>query len=284
MPNPISFEMLRCPLCGGGLQANFICSACQHQFSVQENIPLLLDADTQRKIAVAKNSDGENGFKNFFKRWPKTYRFLTLLVAPVLFTGLNGKRFFAEAALEEKMLNIGSGPTRLHERVLNVDIFPFTNVDIVASAENLPFQAEIFDRISTDQVLEHVADPKKMIAELVRVTKIGGRIHLSVPFMFPLHASPSDYSRWTIPGLTELFQGHELVESGIFLGPTSGVLAVLSAWLALVFSFGFRPLRKALHYFFMILLSPFKLLDYIFIHFPGAEEMAAGVYVVVRKN
>lgn len=67
------------------------------------------------------------------------------------------------------------------------------------------------------------------------------------------------------------------------VGPTSGLLATLAAWLAVVCSFGIGFLRKAFHYLFMIALCPLKLLDYLFTRFPGADMIASSLYVVVRK-
>lgn len=47
-----------------------------------------------------------------------------------------------------------------------------------ACAENLPYPNEMFDVIDCTSVLEHVQDPKKAIAEMMRVLKSGGILHL----------------------------------------------------------------------------------------------------------
>jgi ubiquinone/menaquinone biosynthesis C-methylase UbiE len=46
----------------------------------------------------------------------------------------------------------------------------------VASAESLPFADDTFDGVRTDRVLQHVADPRTALAEMVRVTRAGGAI------------------------------------------------------------------------------------------------------------
>jgi SAM-dependent methyltransferase len=242
-----------------------------------------LSESDRASVLAAESSDRENGFKNFFKRWPRTYRIISLIVSPVLLTGLTIERFTKRFTNGQRMLNVGSGPTNVHPNCLNVDFYPFPNVDVIANAEHLPFADQSFDVVCSDQLLEHVADPARVISEMLRVLKLGGWMYVGVPFIFPLHPSPKDYFRWSIDGMEALLSGCKLVESGVAIGPTSGMLTVLSSWLAIACSFGLAPLRKTLHYVFMLALNPLKLLDLIFARLPGARTIAAGVYVVVRK-
>lgn len=50
-----------------------------------------------------------------------------------------------------------------------------------APAEQLPYADNTFDRVVCSEVLEHVLDPKVVIAEIRRVAKAGARIVLTVP-------------------------------------------------------------------------------------------------------
>ncbi|HEX6508516.1 MAG TPA: methyltransferase domain-containing protein [Chloroflexota bacterium] len=50
---------------------------------------------------------------------------------------------------------------------------------IQADAEALPFPDGSFDGAHADRVLQHVADPARVIGEMVRVTRSGGRIVIS---------------------------------------------------------------------------------------------------------
>jgi SAM-dependent methyltransferase len=52
---------------------------------------------------------------------------------------------------------------------------------LVAAAENLPYQAAIFDTIFSHEVMEHVQDDRAAALEMVRVLKPGGRIVIFVP-------------------------------------------------------------------------------------------------------
>jgi ubiquinone/menaquinone biosynthesis C-methylase UbiE len=54
---------------------------------------------------------------------------------------------------------------------------PNTTIDLrVADANDLPFQDDMFDACRADRVFQHLKDPQKALHELLRVTKIGGRM------------------------------------------------------------------------------------------------------------
>lgn len=228
--------------------------------------------------------DKENAFKNFFKRWPRMYELAIYLIVPILFSGRSARSFAKKFGADGLILNVGSGSKVIHPNAVNVDVFPFPNVDVVAQAGTLPFPDATFDAVCSEQVLEHVPKPWEMARELLRVTKPGGYIYTAVPFMFPLHPSPKDYSRWTLDGLRSLFEGTEEIEAGFVNGPISGMLANMAYGLSVLFSFGITPVRKILLYVFMPILSPFKLLDYVYTRLPGAEDTSASPYLIVRKR
>ncbi|MBU3957022.1 class I SAM-dependent methyltransferase [Patescibacteria group bacterium] len=56
----------------------------------------------------------------------------------------------------------------------------------VASAEKLPFPEKSFDLITCLEVLEHVGDPKKVLAEIKRCLKDDGLLTILVPTESPL--------------------------------------------------------------------------------------------------
>jgi ubiquinone/menaquinone biosynthesis C-methylase UbiE len=49
------------------------------------------------------------------------------------------------------------------------------------SAENLPFKAASFDVVICTEVLEHTRDPRRVIAELLRVASADARVVVSIP-------------------------------------------------------------------------------------------------------
>jgi SAM-dependent methyltransferase len=69
--------------------------------------------------------------------------------------------------------------------------------DIEARGDCLPLSRESCDSVMLIGVLEHVEDFAAVIAEAHRVLKPGGRILLTVPFMFYEHLTPVDYWRFT---------------------------------------------------------------------------------------
>jgi len=52
---------------------------------------------------------------------------------------------------------------------------------LVAAAEALPYRSNLFDTVLSNEVIEHVADDRAAVAEMVRVLRPGGRIVLFCP-------------------------------------------------------------------------------------------------------
>jgi SAM-dependent methyltransferase len=89
------------------------------------------------------------------------------------------------------------------------------NVDILASADDLPLDAESFDCVICTEVLEHCPEPLKALGEIARVLKPGGRVFLTTPFLWPLHEMPHDYYRYTPSGLAQLAETTGLLVKSI---------------------------------------------------------------------
>ena len=72
-----------------------------------------------------------------------------------------------------------------------------TNPDYCCSAENIPIDNDKFDFVLMAEVLEHLENPSKVLQDAYRITKFSGKIIASMPFLYPIHADPNDYQRWT---------------------------------------------------------------------------------------
>ncbi len=61
----------------------------------------------------------------------------------------------------------------------------------------IPLEDASFDTILVTDVLEHLPNPELIFGELSRLLRPGGKLILSVPFLYPIHEAPHDYYRFT---------------------------------------------------------------------------------------
>lgn len=69
--------------------------------------------------------------------------------------------------------------------------------DLLSDAAAVALSAKSFDIVICSELLEHVPDPRPVLAESFRLLKPGGTLLITVPFLFPIHADPHDYGRYT---------------------------------------------------------------------------------------
>ncbi len=104
-------------------------------------------------------------------------------------------------------------------RYYGLDISPRTT-HVRGDGHRLPFADRSVDWVLLVAVLEHVEDPRRVLAETMRVLKPGGRVYVAVPFLQMEHAR-EDYWRWTGQGLPRLLcdAGLTILEGGANGGP-----------------------------------------------------------------
>ncbi len=121
----------------------------------------------------------------------------------------NLKDFFSKY-LEENMVvyDVGcgdkpfgdflSGKVREH---VGVDIedgfYDSSHIDLVGTAYTIPVEKNQADAVISSQVIEHLDCPLKAFKEAHRILKPDGLFFLSFPFMYPIHAAPHDFGRYT---------------------------------------------------------------------------------------
>ncbi len=220
------------------------------------------------------------------KKFNKIYSALIEIISPVYPQPFfDAKRIIRKEIKGKNVvaLNLGSGNSDFGESLLNVDLLPYQNVDIICDIENIPFKDNSVDFIINIAVLEHVPNPQKVITEINRILKPGGKIYCFIPFMQPFHASPYDFQRFTYEGMKHQFRDFKIIKLKS-IGPTSGMLWVVQEWLALFFSFGIKPLHTFLYLLFMVITFPIKFLDVVLQYYPMSKNMASGFSVWAEKK
>jgi SAM-dependent methyltransferase len=94
---------------------------------------------------------------------------------------------------------------------IGVDMEAGKGVDLVQDlAEGLgDLQKDYFSLVVCCSVLEHVSKPWKMAENITRLTAPGGKLYMSVPWVWRYHAYPDDYFRFSFRGVISLFPEFE---------------------------------------------------------------------------
>jgi SAM-dependent methyltransferase len=162
------------------------------------------------------------------------------------------QRAWVREHAQGRVLDVGCADGRAREWVENCEYIgldhPATAVamygtrpDLFADGAALPFADATFDTVLLLEVLEHVADARGTLAEIARVLKPGAMLLISVPFLYPIHDAPHDYSRFTAPGIDQSLRELALVpvsqdlrspgfEAVAFLASVACAEAALVAW------------------------------------------------------
>lgn len=118
-----------------------------------------------------------------------------------------------------KQYNEKADRRALYKNAIGLDLEAGDGVDVVHDLEQpLPDTLGLFDHIDCVSVLEHVQRPWLMCANIENVMSPGATILLSVPFVWRVHAYPSDYWRITIKTLPILFPNVKWIHHNYLCG------------------------------------------------------------------
>lgn len=120
-------------------------------------------------------------------------------------------------ALEVGSLQVGSNPNfrgvYKGNKYVGVDMRPGPGVDVVCNIESaIPVSGE-FALVICCSVLEHVRDPWEAAANITLITRHGGQLYVSVPWVWRYHPYPDDYWRFSWSGVKALFPDFEWGEA-----------------------------------------------------------------------
>jgi SAM-dependent methyltransferase len=124
-------------------------------------------------------------------------------------------------------------------RWLYFNIDTSTRPHALADAHSLPLAPRSVDAVVCCEVLEHVRDARVCCNEIFDALRPGGKFVFSVPFLYPVHADPHDFTRFTADGVRQLCAPFETVQ----VEPMGSWLGTIGLFLDL----GARSLTGGLH-------------------------------------
>ena len=181
------------------------------------------------------------------------------------------------------LVAVGAGPTRVHPRLLNLNILCGPGIDVTGDAARLPFADGTVAGIHCEAVLEHLEFPDRAVAEMHRVLETGGLVFAATPFIQPYHAYPDHYQNFTLRGHVRLFEraGFRVVDSGSCVGPTFAMVD-LTANFAREFT-PTRLLSRIAERGVRLLGRAARIADIRLRHHRAADRLCSSTFVLAEK-
>jgi len=273
----LPLKILQSPCCGKPLKSvnELRCQKCGTLYHYKNNKPILItknqlkeDINNLKSAKDSRFSFEENGF-------------VKVLFPPTNALRIADKQHTLIKNLPKNSIALGIDSESKSHKVINIDINPDTDVDIVADVISLPFKDHVFGLVICQYVLEHVKDTKKAVAEIKRVLVPNGLVYINMPFLQLYHPSPKDYNRLTLDGLKLLMKDFKEIESGIGIGPASALAWILCEFPAIFFDNKF--LYRLTKFISGWLVFPLKYLDHILVKKRHAYILASSFYFIGRK-
>lgn len=202
------------------------------------------------------------------------------------------QRFFPE--LKGEVLDVGCGSKPYREFIpavryvgLEYDT-PRTRASFAADAyydgRTFPFPDASFDAVLCSQVFEHVFTPEEFLREIHRVLRPGGRVLLTVPFVWDEHEQPHDFARYSSFALKSLLEraGFSVVAQHKSVADSRVLFQLANAYVYKLT----RSENRALNWLAMLaLMAPINLLGIVVgAVLPGNADLYLDNIVLARKE
>ena len=128
--------------------------------------------------------------------------------------------------------------------------------------ETFPFDDGNFDSLVANEVFEHVFNPDRFLQEIQRVLKPGGKLLLTMPFVWDEHEQPHDFARYSSFGIRHLLEKHgfEIVEQRKSMDDIRVIFQLINAY---IYKITITKNGWINAFLILFLMSPFNILGEI---------------------
>jgi SAM-dependent methyltransferase len=273
---------LFCPVCYSRLGTSPValtCESCPATYPVNKGIPFFVESPVREGFDASFHEEAYAGTSTRARVYNSLKQVITSEYSP--HDTLNS--FLASIPQGSMIVEFGSGARRVRPDVLNIDLFPTPNVDLVATIEHTPLASNSVDFVILDSVIEHVPNPVAVVDEVFRVLKPGGKLLCINPFLFPYHGYPAHYCNFTKDGIEQLLQRFARVEVQTHQGPTSAIVNILSEYIGVVIGRENRTRYMIAKAAILTLTFPLKFIDRFLVDRPESHRIASMLGTIATK-
>jgi SAM-dependent methyltransferase len=137
------------------------------------------------------------------------------LFSPVAYAQHRVTRPLVQQYAAGRLIDLGCGDMP-YRAVISGQVSAYESLDFYPRRPDVTYTADLqemlmlpdggYDSALCLEVLEHIPNPFKAVAEIARILKPGGVVVVSVPHLHRLHDEPHDYYRFTAHGLRFLLE------------------------------------------------------------------------------
>jgi SAM-dependent methyltransferase len=275
-------SILRCPRCHGRLdrtEAGIACAACNVEFPCRGGRPDFANAAPVETEDAAFQQERMHHRSLRGRLYDLGQRYITSEYEP----HDHRAAFLAGLPPNATIVEFGSGNRRLSDEIINIDLFPFPNVDVTADIEHTPIADDSVDYLILDSVIEHVPNPQAVVEEVRRVLRPGGKLLCINPFLFPYHGYPAHYCNFTRDGMQHLLRNFAAVTVEPHYGPTSALINIAAEYVAVSIAGQQRTVYLSVRALMLLAIGWARFLDRWLIRAPHAHRLSGMLCSIATK-